>query len=353
MALTFSGVAVLASYRIINNLINDSYTSRATEIAKTVSVYLDRDEVLKLKQAVMEIYGSIDEDDRYNSEHWGSPEFDEYVAHFDPIYDLPEFQHLLAKMKKIQDQNSVDCIYLNYLDPVSVAAIYFCDAAEEDACPPGCFDQYDMDSEENQNALNHPEVGYPAIITNTEAYGWLVSVSVPIFDEGGNVICFSSVDISMDLIRARQRNFILLLFSILFVLSTAVCFLGYYFVNRFVVKPINLLSRTAVNHTREDTVTRHSFSDLEIEPNDEIGVLANSMKQMESDLNEYYENLLKAREEVNRMGEIATRDALTGIRNKHAYDEEISKIDKDIQVGDAVFGIAMADLNYLKTINDE
>ncbi len=354
MAMAFGATAVIATRNVIEGMVNDSFTSRATEIANTVAVSLDPDEVLALREAVMDIYNSIDESERYNSENWGTPEFDEYQKNFESIYELPEYKHILAELKKIQNQNDVDCLYLNYLDTASVAVIYLCDAAEEDACPPGCFDQYNMDSEENQMALNHPEIGYPAIVTNTEAYGWLVSVSVPIFTKDSNLVCYSSVDISMDMIRKRQLNITLFIMLIMFVLSAVICVLAYYLINRFVVKPINLLSDTAVNYTKEeDSVIRHGFSDLSIDSSDEIGVLADSMKQMESDINDYYANLLAAREEVNRMGEIATRDALTGIRNKRAYDEMISDLNKEISIRDAVFGIAMADLNYLKTINDD
>ncbi len=257
MAMAFGATAVIATRNVIEGMVNDSFTSRATEIANTVAVSLDPDEVLALREAVMDIYNSIDESDRYNSENWGTPEFDEYQKNFESIYELPEFKHILAELKKIQNQNDVDCLYLNYLDTASVAVIYLCDAAEEDACPPGCFDQYNMDSEENQMALNQPEIGYPAIVTNTEAYGWLVSVSVPIFTKDSNLVCYSSVDISMDMIRKRQLNITLFILLIMFLLSAVICVLAYYLINRFVVKPINLLSDTAVNYTKEELSLIH------------------------------------------------------------------------------------------------
>ena len=45
-------------------------------------------------------------------------------------------------------------------------------------------------------------------------------------------------------------------------------------------------------------------------------------------------------------------DALTGIRNRFAYEENIKDLDWDIEKGDANFGIAMIDLNFLKKVND-
>ena len=52
------------------------------------------------------------------------------------------------------------------------------------------------------------------------------------------------------------------------------------------------------------------------------------------------------------MNELAIRDALTGIRNKTAYDSEIKKLEWRMLDGFKEFGIAMVDLNYLKRIND-
>ncbi|MBQ1546770.1 MAG: GGDEF domain-containing protein [Lachnospiraceae bacterium] len=355
MALAFSATALIASRTAIDNMVNDDYITRATEIAKTVSSSLNSEDVASLKKEVMNIYNSIDESNRYNSNNWGTPEFDEYISNFDPIYDLPEFQSIMAEMKEMQNQIDVDCLYLNYLDKESRASIYLLDAAEEDACPPGCFDQFEaMNSKETEEAFEHPEVGYPALISNTDVYGWLIYVAVPVFDKDKNVICYSCVDISMNQIRARQRNFMFIMAALMFALAVLVCLLGFIIVNRFVVKPINQLSYTAVNYTKEgDSAVHHGFSDLNISLHDEIGVLADSMKQMETDMNNYYTTVIAAKKEVSRMGEIANRDALTGVRNKRSYDEMIADIDKEIRAGETNVGVAMVDLNYLKLINDE
>ncbi len=46
------------------------------------------------------------------------------------------------------------------------------------------------------------------------------------------------------------------------------------------------------------------------------------------------------------------RDSLTGVKSKAAYDQQRDRLNLDIQAGDAEFGIAMIDINYLKKIND-
>ena len=52
------------------------------------------------------------------------------------------------------------------------------------------------------------------------------------------------------------------------------------------------------------------------------------------------------------MTELATKDPLTGIRNKTSYDLDIKTFDRQIAGGDTEFGIVMIDLNFLKFTND-
>lgn len=52
--------------------------------------------------------------------------------------------------------------------------------------------------------------------------------------------------------------------------------------------------------------------------------------------------------------EIASRDALTGVKSRHAYAEKERELDELIANGTAgEFGIVVCDLNGLKLINDE
>ncbi|WP_027729198.1 GGDEF domain-containing protein [Treponema sp. C6A8] len=92
---------------------------------------------------------------------------------------------------------------------------------------------------------------------------------------------------------------------------------------------------------------------------DEISVLAMQVSSMIMELENYMQNLLETAKELqdtqrraDAMNELAIKDALTGIRNKTAYDNETQQIDWTIAEGKAEFAIAMVDLNFLKRIND-
>lgn len=81
---------------------------------------------------------------------------------------------------------------------------------------------------------------------------------------------------------------------------------------------------------------------LETKSRDEVGVLANSMQQTVDCLRVYME----------RISDMAYTDPLTGVKSKAAYKEEVRKINRNIEMGFAQFGIVMFDLNNLKVIND-
>lgn len=97
----------------------------------------------------------------------------------------------------------------------------------------------------------------------------------------------------------------------------------------------------------------------EIDSNDEISSLAMQISAMILEMDNYMNSLTAATEELSstkeradRMKHLAHTDALTGMRNKTAYDNETGRLDWAIEDGHAEFGIAMIDLNFLKRIND-
>lgn len=92
---------------------------------------------------------------------------------------------------------------------------------------------------------------------------------------------------------------------------------------------------------------------------DEISALAQQIAAMILELENYMTNLLEtarelstAKKHVDTLHKLAHKDALTGIRNKTAYDAEVRRIEWEMSDGYTKFGVAMIDLNFLKRIND-
>ena len=69
---------------------------------------------------------------------------------------------------------------------------------------------------------------------------------------------------------------------------------------------------------------------------DEIETLSNSIKRMETDIQDYYRNLMEAKndlETAKEHAEVYKREAnidfLTGLNNKRAYDLEVAELEKN------------------------
>lgn len=86
--------------------------------------------------------------------------------------------------------------------------------------------------------------------------------------------------------------------------------------------------------------------------NDEIGDMSVRLNDMVDRLKSTLTKLKDTEEQADAMAELASRDSLTGIRNKTAYDKYIQTNEESFLSGDEGFGFAMIDLNFLKKTND-
>ncbi len=86
--------------------------------------------------------------------------------------------------------------------------------------------------------------------------------------------------------------------------------------------------------------------------NDEIGDMTIELNNMVDRLKATLTELDDTRIHAEEMTALANKDALTGIRNKTAYDNEVKKTEWEVMQGNTEFGFAMIDLNFLKKIND-
>ncbi len=347
----------LVNSRLISAMIGDHYADDSRAIADTVAAVIDTEQVKTLRDRVVDIYRTADV--RVRSDNWGTPEFEAYISGFTEIESLPEFVGLRDWLQVFQENSDIDCLYLIWIDPVEKNAVYLCDAALEGACPPGCFDElYPV----NYAVLEDPELGFEPYETITNEYGWLVTAAAPIH-HNGEVIAYAAADISMESINEMEKHYEKINMWIHIGLTVIAGIIGILIVNAWVINPINKLSEVASTYKGISDelggLERNDFAMLDIHTGDEIEKLAESMKKMETDLNDQIETLFATRQELSStrehadiMNEMANRDALTGIRNKRGYDTEIQRVNKEIMAGHTDVAVVMVDMNNLKQIND-
>ena len=355
IVLATSVVATVVSSTITKDIEEKHYIEKAVNLADTVAVSVDAEAVRQVREAVLAIYEPAEP--KVLSDSWGTPEFDAYLARFASVEAMPAYQDVLAQLRQICVVNDVPSVYLLTVDAARQTIIYLADGSEELFCPPGVADPFYGD---DANILTNPDAGFAPTVTDTEEYGWLVATGRPVYAPDGELIAYAGVDVSMEAIAVSQQNFIRNIALALLVLAVVASVIGIFLVDRFLVRPINILSNAAQRYTGEDEgVQLHSFSELSIHTRDEVEALADSMARMEEDINRHIANLLSTTQalvstqaQAEKMDRLASIDALTKVRNKRGYDQESQRLDQLIQQGNARFCLLMIDLNDLKQIND-
>jgi len=334
-----------------------SYKASANNLSATVSKVIDKNDVTDLLHEVKPI---VDASSTHpTSEEWGSDAWNAYVAQFADVEKTPSFLKLRDYLREIESANTdVDCLYVTYVDPQQKLFVYLVDSALEEPCPPGCIDPiYDF----NLDVLTDPSRGFPAYITNTAEYGWLVTAGSMICSAEG-VTCYAMVDISLTEVRRTQADSIVRLFVYMAITAVVLGIVAMLVVDLTLIRPLRKLTNVAASYdVTLPERNKEAFENLNIKSHDEIGQLADSIKTMELDvrakineLTSAYNELAQTQRVAEEMTALAKKDALTGVRNKTAFDADAAILNKEIASGKAEpFGIAMIDLNYLKTINDE
>ena len=341
----------------VTRVITGEYYERAGKIASTVSYIVDPLEVKAVRDEALKTYEAVDK--KVLSDEWGSPAFDEYISNYKYIEDMPEYGSILTRLQDIQKGSQAKGVYIAYVEPGREIAMYLVDGSQDDPCPAGCLDQYE---EGFVDSANMKDEGVAPYETHGEPYGWLVTCAEPIKYEG-ETIAYACVDLSMNEIEGviNRYNSAGVLAIVVCLLSVSV--IGVVLVNEFAIKPIKKLTEVASQYriVKDEIggLESSAFRELDIKTGDEIEVLAQAMKKMESDLNDQIENLFATRQELvatrehaDIMSEMANRDALTGIRNKRGYETEIQRINKSIAMGNTKVGVVMVDMNDLKEVND-
>ncbi|MBP5312889.1 MAG: diguanylate cyclase [Clostridia bacterium] len=340
VAIVIGTFAIAVYNKGLYDVIIDQYGHYSFDVCKLVAVELDTEPLVKLRDAVLEIYDKAT--NRVMSDQWGTPEFEEYVSQYEHIVELDEYKAVLAQLRRMQEQLDVNCLYITWTDIANECNVYLVDAALEDPCPPGCIDP--IFSDDPQTLLKNISGGLKPTISRTPEYGWIIASGMPVFDSQGEIVATAAADISMNNAMDELMGFMRYISLAFLALTIIVCVIAILVMNKLVVKPINRLSNAASQYK----TNKNSFSELNISRKDEIGVLADSMVQMEKDIDQYINDLTSARERADEMDKAANIDALTKVRNKRAYDVEVERLNGCTDP----YGIVIIDLNGLKSVND-
>ena len=185
-----------------------------------------------------------------------------------------------------------------------------------------------------------------------KTYGWYV----PLYIKGEKLGLICIEEEIADYNHAIFMNTMRQLASIALILVIAVV-LTLMFIDRTYISKIRRLSRTVADYAKNKDAS--VAAGIEFTGQDELSVLGNKASSMILELDNYMRNLIATTEELSHTREqvdiesaFARKDALTGIRNRNAYEEELKRLTWQLHEGKTKFGFAVVDVNFLKRIND-
>ena len=187
--------------------------------------------------------------------------------------------------------------------------------------------------------------------------------AVPVADTSGVPFAVLAVDVDVSEIGRIVRIYTAVNLAIIVSLGLLFELLFIIWSRHNVTRPIKLLESSVEEYAERShgqrSIDALSFEKPDIHTDNEIEALADAVVSMTEDIKEYASEIIAAEKknlemqaEVNHMNELANKDALTGIRNKNAYDNEVKRLEMDLEKSEFAFGIAMIDLNFLKKLND-
>ena len=194
-------------------------------------------------------------------------------------------------------------------------------------------------------------------------FGSTFGGAMTICDEQGNGIALLSAGIkSNTLLRTQINYFIILLFLSLVSGIVFQIFMNIW-LNRKVLIPLKKIEESANDFSRRSHGQLNPDALLmerpDVNKTDELGSLADTLVTMSQYMKTYVQNILdnankiqNMESEISRISDIAMKDALTGVGSLAAFENKKKEIDDQIVQNKADFGVAMFDLNNLKTIND-
>lgn len=269
---------------------------------------------------------------------------DDVIDHFDDVHYLYVVRPLnTAEIGNTMSVFSAERYYDRYVDTEGNLYLGWVSEDEFDAATAAQF--FDIMNGEG-------------IVYFEEKTEWGVDYTgaMPIRDSQGAGVAVLAADIDISFLQDMIYQYSIVNICIIAVLGFAFIALFLLWSRRNITLPIRELEQRAVgfvdhSHGQRD-VEALRFNAPPIRQDNEIKALSDAVVKMTQDMRDYVSDIISAEKKARSLQELANRDALTGIRNKTAYDHEIKRLDARLKNGETAFGLAIVDLNFLKKIND-
>ena len=328
-------VLSFVTYRLYTDAIYERYQKQLDSIVSFAESYIDNDDM-------SECVRTLTESDKYR----------EVQALFDNIVDT---------------YKDIDYIYILTADvdsdPVRMVEVCTGNTAyEKEHDPENVLHLGDWDAEwysedtvwEFRRMQDGTEDEY---YLNPSEWGNDYTLVRPLINSKGEHYAAICADISVDEINRTIYMNTYINIGLILILGAVFILLLLIWMRRNVTDPLRQLEKSVSEFAGKTTGSRDpdslTYEAPEIRTQNEVKLLSSAVEKLSLDIRDYVKGIIAAEDENKGLKSRVFTDALTGVKNKAAYDKKAEKLSWDIVNNVAEFGIVMADLNNLKQVNDQ
>ena len=305
MALVISAAAVSFGFYLYTMALNREYKEDTWHTSKTAAAVVDETAYVEKYVDILKQFDALPEVSKDDGSNGA------YLKQMAKQED-ETFKEIQEKLLEIQNESGGASAYVAAIDPAAKRRIFLVDSDPTDTfCPPGTWEPLEekyVDAFINGSRLNlmnkwMGDSAKPAVIANLNDYGYRCTAGTELFVFGDyHVMVFMGK--SMTHIAAISRRFLIQYIAYVAIVTFIVAFVMVQRMKKTVVKPINDLANAAEAYSKdkkdEHRTARH-FENLKINTGDEIENLWWTMRDMESDLADYIQNLTAVTAEKERI----------------------------------------------------
>lgn len=252
-----------------------------------------------------------------------------------------EYTRINRLLERIAEYNNASGIYVFIPDPKGLYYVYNSDTSEMHF-PLGYLKPWNPDY---MYLLDDYLAGKPIrpLVMETE-HGLVFVIYAPLFTSEGKFAGYISADYSVSKLHDDFNNFLFDIIITTTVISIFIIILSIIFIRRILVKPINEMATAARQYMVADPSSK-PFSKLDIKTNDELELLQDSLKIMETKTEQYIESLSIATHK-------AETDPLTQLYNRGAFEWLVAEALRvpSPQTNEDAF--ILIDFDEFKSVND-
>ena len=270
---------------LLNNMAEKDY-----RLARTIAITVDQDAASKAYNDVYEIYKSIPEDIKKD------PLSKEYMSYFDVVYNDPVYIKLREALVWDVETNDIDYASMAISIPEDKCLLFVMDSdiLSDGKYYPGYYKAWSEEEIKRYKETGNPYISYKSYEILTTDGHEMFKVGAPFYDintkeEIGRVIISEKIDRIY-----KKRNSFVVGYAVNMLLITIImAVFAVTFMRKCIIRPIKSLTKAADQYSADNNKKAKTayFQDLNINSNDEIQTLGESIAGMEREVHDYIDNL--------------------------------------------------------------